>query len=48
MIAERDKLRADVASMKKKLAAAESAREAAATLKNKVAKLEAELKKLKK
>ncbi|HZN95693.1 MAG TPA: hypothetical protein VFB81_23430, partial [Myxococcales bacterium] len=48
VIAERDKLREDVANMKKKLAQAETAREAAASLKKKVEKLEAELKKLKK
>jgi chromosome segregation ATPase len=48
VIAERDKLREDVAAMKKKLSQAEAAREAAASLKKKVEKLEAELKKLKK
>jgi chromosome segregation ATPase len=41
---ERDKLRADLISMKKKLVAAESAIEAAASLKLKVARLEAMLK----
>jgi hypothetical protein len=44
-VAERDKLRADVAALKKKLVFAESAIEAAASLKAKVARLEAQLKK---
>ena len=42
--AENEELRGDMASMKKKLVAAESAREAAATLKAKVSRLEAQLK----
>jgi chromosome segregation ATPase len=41
---ELEKLRSDNAAMKKKLAAAETAMEAAASLKTKVAKLEAQLK----
>src|SRR5229473_1503319 len=45
VVAERDKLRADVAALKKKLVFAESAIEAAASLKAKVARLEAQLKK---
>jgi chromosome segregation ATPase len=44
VIAERDKLKADIAGMKKKLMAAESAIEAAATYKAKLARLEAQLK----
>ncbi len=44
LIAERDKLRSDVAAMKKRLVAAENAIETAAMLKAKVAKLEAALK----
>jgi hypothetical protein len=40
-----EKLKADVASLKKKLVAAENAAEAAALLKSKVARLEAQLKK---
>ncbi len=44
LVAERDKLKSDLASMKKKLVAAESAMEAAASLKAKVARLEAQLK----
>jgi DNA repair exonuclease SbcCD ATPase subunit len=44
LIAERDKLKADVAAMKKKLMAAETAIEAAATYKAKLARLEAQLK----
>ena len=42
---EVEKLKADVASLKKKLVAAENAAEAAALLKSKVARLEAQLKK---
>jgi chromosome segregation ATPase len=48
VVAERDKLKQDVANLKRKLVAAESAMEVAAALKGKVAKLEAELKKYKK
>ncbi len=44
LIAERDKLRSDLAAMKKRLMAAENAIETAAMLKAKVAKLEAALK----
>ena len=44
LIAERDQLKADLASMKKKLVAAENAMEAAASLKAKVVRLEAQLK----
>jgi chromosome segregation ATPase len=44
LIAERDHLKVDLASMKKKLVAAEAAMEAAASLKAKVARLEAQLK----
>jgi chromosome segregation ATPase len=44
LVAERDKLKSDVASMKKKLVAAESAMETAALLRAKVARLEAQLK----
>ena len=40
-----EKLRADVAKLKAKLVAAENAAEAAALLKSKVARLEAQLKK---
>jgi len=43
-VAERDQLKADLASMKKKLVAAESAMEAAASLRAKVVRLEAQLK----
>src|SRR5262249_8614104 len=42
--AEAEKLKADLAALKKKLVPAESAMEVAATLKAKVAKLEAQLK----
>lgn len=42
---ERDTLRSELAGMKKKLVAAESAIEAAATLRARVARLEAQLKK---
>ena len=45
VVAERDKLLADVAAMKKKLVFAENAIEAAASLKAKLARLEAQLKK---
>jgi predicted nucleic acid-binding Zn-ribbon protein len=48
VVAERDKLKQDVANMKRKLVAAENAMEAAAALKSKVTRLEAELKKHKK
>ncbi len=44
LVAERDKLKLDLASMKKKLVAAEAAMEAAASLKAKVTRLEAQLK----
>ncbi|HZA12860.1 MAG TPA: hypothetical protein VE618_00115 [Myxococcaceae bacterium] len=44
VIAEREKLKTDLAAMKKKLMAAESAMEAAAAMKAKIAKLEAQLK----
>ena len=44
LIAERDQLKADLASMKKKLVAAETAMEAAASLRAKVVRLEAQLK----
>jgi len=44
LIAERDQLKSDLASIKKKLVAAENAMEAAASLKAKVARLEAQLK----
>ena len=43
MIAERDQLKEDVAAMKRKLMAAETALESAASYKMKVAKLEAQL-----
>lgn len=44
LVAERDQLKADLASMKKKLVAAENAIEAAASLRAKVVRLEAALK----
>ncbi|HEX8538328.1 MAG TPA: hypothetical protein VF664_12750, partial [Cystobacter sp.] len=48
VLAERDQLREDVASMKRKLMAAELALETAASHKMKVARLEAELAQLRK
>jgi seryl-tRNA synthetase len=47
VLAERDQLKEDVAAMKRKLMAAETALEAAASYKMKVAKLEAQLAQLK-
>ena len=44
LVAERDRLRTEAAAMKRKLVAAETAIEAAASLKAKVARLEAQLK----